>query len=122
MIEGKTVLVADDDWDCRFLVATALRHVGFTVIEACDGLEAVEIAREHRPHAVVMDLIMPVIDGVIATILLRQDEGLKDVPVVALSAEETPRETAYLFSACLRKPISPFYLATVVSKILEKKP
>jgi CheY-like chemotaxis protein len=115
----KTVLVVDDDWDSRFLIATALRHVGFAVVEACDGLEALEMARTHHPHAVVMDLMMPVLDGVVATIILRQLPAFQDLPVIALTAEDAPIDATHLFTTYLQKPVSPFHLATVVSKLVE---
>ncbi len=82
----RVVLVADDSDDVRELVALQLRLSGYEVVEACDGREAVELAKKRCPALVLMDINMPVLDGLAATRLLRQVKELCRTPIVAFSA------------------------------------
>jgi signal transduction histidine kinase/ActR/RegA family two-component response regulator len=81
-----TVLVVDDKAVNRSLLAGLLVPLGFRVVEAADGQEALERAVAVRPDVVLMDLVMPVVDGFEATRRLRRTPGLEHVPIVALSA------------------------------------
>jgi sigma-B regulation protein RsbU (phosphoserine phosphatase) len=88
-----------------------LQFWGFAVEQATNGLEAVRKARTFQPHLVLMDLWMPVVDGIAATVTLKGDPHMKDVPVLALSADtiSTIRERALEAGAddFLPKPINP---------------
>ena len=79
-------MVVDDSDDVRELVALQLRLSGYDVIEARNGLEAVELAKQKCPALVFMDVQMPVMDGVTATRLLRRIEELCGMVIVAFSA------------------------------------
>lgn len=90
----RTVLVVDDTADVRELVALQLRALGYDVIEAADGREAVELAHLVCPGLILMDLSMPVLDGFEATRRIRGLAKTRDVPVVAVTAfrdEDTRR-------------------------------
>ena len=80
------MLVVDDSDDVRELAALQLRLSGYRVIEARDGLEAVELARENCPALIFMDIQMPVMDGLTATRVIRGVGGLRDVKIIAFSA------------------------------------
>ena len=84
---------------------------GFSVEQAANGLEAVKKARTFQPHLVLMDLWMPVVDGLKATETLKADPHMKDVPVLALSADtfSAARQRALDAGAdrFLAKPVSP---------------
>lgn len=82
----QTIMVVDDSEDVRLVMAVQLRVSGYEVIEARDGREAVELAREHRPALIFMDIHMPGMDGLTATRLLREIEGLSDTRIAAFSA------------------------------------
>jgi len=86
MDSKQTVMVVDDSQDVRELVALQLRLSGYEVVEARDGREAVELAKEKRPALIVMDMQMPVMDGLAATRAIRQIDGLCGIPIVAFSA------------------------------------
>jgi CheY-like chemotaxis protein len=62
-VESKVVLIVDDSEDNRFLYQTILTYAGYTVLEARQGVEGVELAREYHPNLVLMDIHMPVLDG-----------------------------------------------------------
>ena len=81
-----TILVVDDTPDMLELVSMQLRLVGYEVFEATNGREAVEVARKTRPALILLDIHMPVLDGLSAARLLRAAVGLGDVVIVAFSA------------------------------------
>lgn len=78
--------MVDDSDDMRLVMAMQLRASGYEVIEARDGREAVELAREHRPALIFMDIYMPGMGGLAATRLLREIDGLSDIRIAAFSA------------------------------------
>jgi two-component system cell cycle response regulator DivK len=83
--EAPLVLVVDDFEDNRTLYAEYLSYSGYRVQEASNGEEAVALTQRLKPHVVVMDLSLPVMDGWEATRRLKADEGTKHIPVIALT-------------------------------------
>ena len=83
---GPTILVVDDFDDTRLLLRTWLQRRGFRVVEAEDGLEAVQRAVTDSPDLIIMDVEMPYLDGLDATRQIRQVQALNNVPIVAVSA------------------------------------
>jgi len=82
----KLVLVVDDVTTNRQLLLEMLRPLGFDTLEAADGQEAVQLAQRCPPDLVLMDLAMPVLDGLAATRLLRNTPATQDIAVIALTA------------------------------------
>jgi len=82
----KLVLVVDDVTTNRHLLLEMLRPLGFDTLEAADGQEAVQLAQRCPPDLILMDLAMPVLDGLAATRLLRTTPGTQDIAVIALTA------------------------------------
>jgi len=103
------VLVVEDHEDTRFLLRTVLERSGCRVVEAADGFEAVEIAGREQPDLILMDGSLPLLSGLAATRLIREDALLQDVLIVALSGWATPSFHAAALAAgcndCLDKPI-----------------
>jgi len=87
----KTVLVVDDYDDVRAITKKALESFGHRVVEAASGAEAVRVAQAESPDLILMDLSMPYMDGFATIHRLRKLIGLRDVPILALSAH-TARE------------------------------
>jgi DNA-binding response OmpR family regulator len=113
-VAGKRVLVVDDDPDIRELLFTALEDEGFEVVPAGNGQEALTIIETFRPDVIVLDLMMPVMDGwQFAAELRKRDE---DIPIVLLSAARDLRTHAKALSAAdiIEKP---FDLAELLPKI-----
>ena len=86
---GVTVLVVEDFEDNRFMMRRLLEMSGYRVIEAVNGQEAVETARREHPDLILMDLSLPLLDGLAATRRIREQDGLSQVPIVAVSAHDT---------------------------------
>ena len=111
-----SVLVVDDDPDVRVLLETYLELEGFEVLTAANGSDALQRLRHTRPSVILLDLMMPVMDGVE---FRRQQQGqprLCDIPVVCLSARHDATQTAMRLGVadCLAKP---FELDKVVAML-----
>jgi CheY-like chemotaxis protein len=104
---GLTILVAEDHRDSRDALRALLEASGYSVHLAADGAEAVEQALALRPDLILMDIMMPRLDGLSATRLLREESAMARTPILALTAMDNAREPA-LAAGCddyLRKPI-----------------
>ena len=88
-LPSRTVLVVEDTEDNRFMMRRLLEMSGYTVIEARNGEEAVIMAKDAEPALILMDLSLPVIDGLAATRLIRQVPSLKVTPIIAVSAHDS---------------------------------
>ena len=82
----KKVLIAEDQNDIRQMMKLMLELNGFEAIEAVDGFDAVEKAYKHHPDLVLMDIAMPLLDGLGATRAIRQFDDDSEVPIVAVTA------------------------------------
>ncbi|MEI6683131.1 MAG: response regulator [Bacteroidota bacterium] len=106
--ETPVILIVEDDPD-NMVTFKALLKGHFTVLEARDGVEGIEMARRHRPNLILMDIALPGIDGIEAFTTIRRDPQLQQIPVIALtaSAMTTDRETilSHGFDGYLPKPI-----------------
>ncbi|MFL5522324.1 MAG: response regulator, partial [Gemmatimonadales bacterium] len=93
----------------RKLVRTILEFRGYEVVECDDGGPALELARQHRPALVLMDIQLPTVDGITALLRLRADPETSSIPVVAVTASVTPGErdrvVAAGFNGYVSKPI-----------------
>jgi two-component system cell cycle response regulator DivK len=83
------VLVVEDFEDNRFMMRRLLEMSGYRVIEAVNGKQAVEVAASERPDIILMDLSLPMLDGLAATRRIRACDGLGKVPIVAVSAHDS---------------------------------
>ena len=113
---SNSVLVVDDYKEVRELVSRVLQNAGFVVRTAADGLEALLAAYEMRPAVIVMDVKMPVLDGLEATRLIKAADATRDARVIAYTADSTlsPSLVEKLFVAVLQKPATPdVVIATV---------
>lgn len=124
--KGATILVAEDDDDNRDILRILLSLRGFDVVEAADGQQAVELARATRPDLILMDLKMPVLNGLAAARAIRQqpEPHLRAVPIVALSAYHSLQHGAVALAAgCddyVLKPIDYEQLEAVIAKLLKR--
>ena len=87
--ELPTVLLVEDTEDNRFMMRRLLEMSGYRVVEAMNGEEAVQLARAESPQLILMDLSLPVIDGLAATRLIRKGPALQSTPIIAVSAHDT---------------------------------
>ena len=117
----KVLLVEDFD-DTRLFMRLALEDHGFIVFEAENGQAAVETASRENPDVILMDLTLPLMDGFEATKLIRRNEALKDVPIIAITAhqEDDFRSDAKAsgFDAYVTKPIDVNWLKELIAGLI----
>jgi CheY-like chemotaxis protein len=118
----RSVLVADDADSNRRLLTDLLVPLGFSVDGASNGIEALENARQQKPDLVILDVVMPVSDGFEAFRSLRNDEELKDVPVIATSgsvAEQVRQECIRMgFAGFIEKPFHRDVVLGSIARVL----
>jgi len=116
------VLVIDDEQDVRWLIRVSLERAGHEVLVAEDGLRGVAIAMKQHPEAIVLDLMMPVMDGYGVLAELAKDPRTADVPVLVLSARAIPDEADRATQAgarrFLEKPFDPDDLVRELAEVL----
>lgn len=113
------VLVVDDYGDVREVIADVLRKAGFVVRTAANGLEGLLAAHEMRPAVIVMDLTMPVLDGITATRLIKANEATRRTRVIAYSGNSGLDDSLVqtLFTAVVQKPATPAALLATVQHV-----
>jgi len=120
--DAPTVMVVDDTAVVRIVLRMQLTILGYRVLEARNGAEAVELGRRERPDLILMDIGMPVLDGLEAARLLRDAPETKDIPIVALTAFSDPDTYARALEAGCRefaaKPIEMNDLGEMIARNL----
>ena len=122
-LTGYTILVVDDDLDARDFIGTVLGDENATIVEAKDGNEALELAREKKPDLVTLDITMPGKTGAQVYAEMREDPALKGIPVCIVSGQPELRKLIYQRivpppDGYLDKPINEESLLMSVKKIL----
>ncbi|MBK8902316.1 MAG: response regulator [Anaerolineaceae bacterium] len=117
------ILVVDDDRGMRFLMRISLERKGFQVTEAPDGRAAVDQVLDLQPDLILMDVMMPHMDGLTACQIIRNIEGVAHIPIIMMSALTTGRDIQKGLDAganlYLTKPVSPLTLVETVNQVLE---
>ena len=122
--EAVTVLLVEDTEDNRFMMRRLLEMTGYRVVEAMNGEEAVRLAEVELPGVILMDLSLPVIDGLAATRLIRKLPTCSNTPIIAVSAHDSADfQTDALQAGCnsyITKPIDFNELEELIAKMLVK--
>lgn len=120
----RTILVVEDSPTTRKVIKMTLQSGGFRVIEAVDGVEALSKLNDDRPDMVLLDIMLPKIDGYKILSILKKNGETKDIPVVMLTSKnrilDKVKGHLSAASAYLTKPFKPAELISVVSSILDK--
>ncbi len=124
MATPKRILIVDDEDDIREVAQVSLELVGgYEVLTASSGRAGVERARGAQPDAILLDVMMPAMDGPATLVALRADPRTRDIPVVFLTAKTHAAERQRLgqlgAAAILTKPFDPLKLAGDVAKALD---
>ncbi|NES20754.1 MAG: response regulator [Symploca sp. SIO3E6] len=118
----KTILVVDDDVHIRALLRQQLESQNYEIREARNGLEAIHLAKETKPDLVVMDVMMPQMNGFDAAAVLKNDPQTREIPIIILSILEDQERGYYLgVDRYLSKPIKAETLLTEVCLLLSQK-
>jgi CheY-like chemotaxis protein len=119
---ARTIMVVEDYDDTRLLLKKGLEGLGYSVLEASNGQEAVDIAAREHLDLILMDLDLPILDGIVATQRIRQQSNMR-VPIVAVTAYPMSYTRVKAFSeGCdeyMAKPIDMTELARLVNRYLK---
>jgi len=122
-ISARTIMVVEDYDDTRILLKTGLEGLGYSVLEATNGQEAVDIAGREHLDLILMDLDLPIIDGIVATQRIRQQTEKQHVPIVAVTAYPMSYTRVKAFAeGCdeyMAKPIDMSELERLVNRYLK---
>ncbi len=120
-----SVLVAEDEPHIMTLVKFKLRDAGFTVLPAEDGKKTLEIAQTQKPDLILLDVMMPLLNGYEVLEALKKDDNLKNIPVIMLTAKSFQHEVDEAIKKgaddYIIKPFSPAELVERVKKILDNR-
>lgn len=118
----KTILIADDNDSNLKLMRFILRNAGYETIEAEDGRKCISAAADYLPRLILMDIQMPVMDGLTAFKSLREDPRTREIPVIAVTAYamqgDRERLIAEGFAEYISKPISPSKILEMVNRFM----
>ena len=121
-VEDLTILVVEDYEDASLAMRLALEDRGYHILEASDGAQAVEVAARERPQIILMDLNLPVMDGLAATERIRSNPNLRDTVIVAVTAysdqDYRSRALAAGCNAFVSKPIDIEWLNELLTELL----
>ena len=121
-VEDLTILVVEDYEDTSLAMRLALEDRGYHILEASDGAQAVEVAARERPQIILMDLNLPVMDGLAATERIRSNPNLRDTVIVAVTAysdqDYRSRALAAGCNAFVSKPIDIEWLNELLTELL----
>jgi two-component system cell cycle response regulator DivK len=117
-----TVLIVEDNPDISQPLADALRFAEFKTLQAYDAVQGLQLASEHRPDLILMDIQLPDFDGLSAAATLKSDPAVKHIPIVAMTAYDVVGEQARAITRhCAghaQKPVRPRDLVTLISAVL----
>src|SRR5687768_8899325 len=120
---ARTIMVVEDYDDTRLFLKVGLEELGYSVLEATNGQEAVDIASREHPDLILMDLDLPILDGIAATQQIRLQTEMERVPIVAVTAYPMSYTHVKAFSkGCdeyMAKPIDMDELERLVSRYLD---
>lgn len=121
--ETATILVAEDHLDSLEAIRTLLEAFGYRVLTAVNGRQAVDVARARRPDLILMDIMMPELDGFEATRELRRSDGTRRIPIIAVTAMEGAHRLSLQAGAddFVPKPINIRSLLAKVREWLERE-
>jgi two-component system cell cycle response regulator DivK len=121
-----TVLIVEDSPAIAQPLADAFRFSSFAVLQAGDAIQALQLASEHRPDLIIMDIQLPDLDGISAALTLKGDPETRHIPIVAMTAYDIAGDQARTLSkvcvAYYQKPIRPHDLVNLVTAILKLPP
>ncbi|MBL8229645.1 MAG: response regulator [Bryobacterales bacterium] len=121
----KRVLIVDDEYALRLMIQTALRPLALETVQACDGEEALAIAKAAPPDLVLLDWMMPKVTGLEVAAQLREDPETAKIPIIMLTARGQARdeEAARIAGVdkYLAKPFSPRSLIALVQEVFSQE-
>lgn len=122
---AQKILVVDDEKDLVEMITKRLKTAGYDVISAYDGQEGLKKIKEEKPDLIILDILMPHMDGVTMAASLKKDPDIKEVPIIFLTClveNEEVRDRDHMIGGglFLSKPFDAKELLSMVGKVLKK--
>jgi CheY-like chemotaxis protein len=119
-VVGKHILVVDDEPAIRYTLSDVLEDAGYRVVTACDGAEALRVVSRERPDAILLDLMMPVMDGWTFLVHCEVEPACAGIPIVIMSASQnlTSAQPTAPVRAVLPKPFDLDDLITLIADLV----
>lgn len=120
----QTVLVVDDEFGVAEVLQSILEDEGYRVVTAINGKQALTRLAEHTPDVILLDYMMPIMDGTQTLAAIRKDAAFKTIPVIMMSSleEAAVRETCTDYDTFLRKPFRAMVVVRLVAQLLAQSP
>ncbi len=119
----KVILIVDDEPTNVKLLHVVLQKNGYTTLEAIDGKQGVGMARSQKPDVIIMDINMPVMDGLEATQILKKDESTKNIPIICISSSAMKGDKEKILqTGCdeyISKPIDIYKVLGIVAQYVQ---
>jgi two-component system, cell cycle response regulator DivK len=119
----KRILIAEDNLDLTYILLRLVENAGYDSILAVNGREAVDMAASQQPDLILMDVMMPVMDGIEATRQIRQNPKTSSIPIIAVTAMSSIRDKERcLENGCndyMSKPFTPSQLSAKIQQVLK---
>jgi CheY-like chemotaxis protein len=118
---NEKILIVEDYTDTRFLMRILLESFGYEVLEAADGLEAVESIKNQLPDLILMDISLPFMDGLTATKVIRSFDGTSKIPIIAVTAFGNSLYKKAIEAGCddlIKKPLDFDNLEPIINEYL----
>jgi len=123
--EAKKILIVDDEPDVASLLTLLLRSQGYEAVVASDGRQGLELARKENPDLIILDIMLPGLDGYKIARMLKFDESYSHIPIIMLTAKVQEKDKALGLETgadeYLTKPFDTQLLLKKVKEILERK-
>lgn len=118
----KKILVVEDNEKNRLLVRDIMKYHGYEVLEAANGIEGIQMAKDHMPDLILMDIQMPVMDGMTASRTIKNDPETRGIKIIALTSFAMKGDREKILEAgfddYIAKPIDTRQLPEIVKKLL----
>lgn len=123
----RKVMIVDDEADILFLLKTILKRAGYDIVQASNGEECLEKLKVEKPDAIILDIMMPGIDGWETCKKIKEDKSTSSIPVSMLSAKKEPEDIEKSLKYAhadkhLFKPIKAEAIKEEIEELLKKKP
>ncbi len=123
MKDQNTILLVDDEPNILLALEFLIKQQGFHVVTASNGAEGIQMARQHLPNLIVLDVMMPGVDGFAVAKTIRQDERLNHTTIVFLTAKGTNQDFEQGYASggeiYLTKPFDNQELISIISEVFE---
>lgn len=119
-MNDKRILVVDDDQTIVEVLESILDEEGYAVLHSYSGIEAIQIAKQRKPHLILLDLMLPDLHGKVVAQELRDEQAVRQIPILVISAARDAKDIAKTMDVqgCIEKPFQLDNLLSMVAQLV----